>query len=176
MNDTIDSVMMAFAPIIEQRAMKKDGLRSSPWPEDPDEAMKQIQSVLIDLAFKESQLKKEMEEAQTRCIRKMSIALRRCFLERFRFPMMLARGEFIRYHAPTEVTIFYYDGHPFAVEKQGLEVSADGNEYCGKVFSRIYTILEDFPLHTIIRTFSLDLEKEPLRYALVNPTWKPKFF
>lgn len=176
MNDTIDSVMMAFAPIIEQRAMKKDGLRSSPWPEDPDERMKQIQSVLTDMTFKKSNLQKEMEAAQARYIRKTNIALRRCFLERFHFPMMLARGEFIRYHAPTEVTIFYYDGHPFAVEKQGLEVSADGNEYCGKVFSRMNTIFEDFPLHTIIRTFSLDLEKEPLRYALVNPTWKPKFF
>lgn len=176
MSDTIDSFMMAFAPTIEQRAMKKEDLNPNPWPEDPDEAMKRIQSVLTDMAFKKSNLQKEMEAAQERHIRKFSIALRHCFLERFRFPMMLARGEFIRYHAPTEVTIFYYEGHPFAVEKRGLEVNTDGNEYCGTVHTRIYTILEDFPLHTIIRTFSLDQEKEPLKYAMVNPTWKPKFY
>lgn len=175
MSDTIDSFMMAFAPIIEQRAMKKEDLNPNPWPEDPDEAMKRIQSVLTDMAFKKSNLQKEMEAAQKRHIRKFNIALRRCFLERFRFPMMLARGAFIRYHAPTEVTIFYYEGQPFAVEKRGLEVNTDGNEHCGTIYSRIYTIFDDFPLRTIIKTF-MDQEKEPLKYAEVNPTWKPKFY
>lgn len=175
MSDTIDSFMMAFAPIIEQKAMKKEDLNPNPWPEDSGEAMKRIQSVLTDMAFKKSKIQQEMEAAQERHIRKFGIALRRCFLERFRFPMMLARGEFICFHGTSEVKVFYYEGQPFAAEKRGLEVNTDGNEHCGTVYSRIYTIFDDFPLRTIIKTF-MDQEKEPLKYAEVNPTWKPKFY
>lgn len=175
MSDTIDSFMMAFAPIIEQKAKKKEDSKTGPWPEDPDEAMKRIQSVLTDMAFKKSNLQKEMEAAQKRHIRKFSIALRRCFLERFRFPMMLARSEFICFYGTSEVKVFYYEGQPFAAEKRGLEVNTDGNEHCGTVYSRIYTIFDDFPLRTIIKTF-MDPEMEPPKYAEVNPTWKPKLY
>ena len=164
MSDTIDSFMMAFAPIIEQKARKKEGLKTGPWPEDPDEAMKRIQSVLTDMAFKKSKIQQEMEAAQERHIRKFSIALRRCFLERFRFPMMLARGEFICFHGTSEVKIFYYEGQPFAAEKRGLEVNTDGNEHCGTIYSRIYTIFDDFLLRTIIKTL-MDQEKAPISYG-----------
>ena len=164
MSDTIDSFMMAFAPIIEQRAMKKEDLNPNPWPEDLDEAMKRIQSVLTDMAFKKSKMQQEMEAAQERHIKKFSIALRRCFLERFRFPMMLARGEFICFHGTSEAKVFYYEGQPFAAEKRGLEVNTDGNEHCGTIYSRIYTIFDDFPLRTIITTL-MDQEKAPISYG-----------
>ena len=164
MSDTIDSFMMAFAPIIEQRAMKKEDLNPNPWLEDPDEAMKRIQSVLTDMAFKKSKIQQEMEAAQERHIRKFSIALRRCFLERLRFPMMLARGEFICFHGTSEVKVFYYEGQPFAAEKRGLEVNTDGNTHCGTAYSRIYTIFDDSPLRTIIKTL-IDQEKAPISYG-----------
>lgn len=121
---------------------------------DSNKTMAKIQSILTDMAFKKSQIEKEMETAQTKYLKKKSVALRRSFLERFHFPMQLARGEFICYHCgPREIKVFSYEGQPFAVEKQCINVSSDGNTFCGVVYSCTDTIFNDIPLRNIIKAY-----------------------
>lgn len=120
---------------------------------DSNKTMAKIQSILTDMAFKKSQIEKEMETAQTKYLKKMGVALRRSFLERFHFPMMLARGEFICFYGPKETKVFYYEGQPFAVEKRGMNVSSDGNTFRGVVYSCTDTIFNDIPLRNIIKAY-----------------------
>lgn len=147
MNDTADSPQYLLAATTTRKAETY-----VEW-NDSNKTMAKIQSILTDMAFKKSQIEKEMEAAQTKYLKKMSVALRRSFLERFHFPMMLARGEFICYYGPKETKVFYYEGQPFAVEKQGMNVSSDGNAFCGVVYSCIDTIFNDLPLRNIIKAY-----------------------
>ena len=148
MKDTTDSLQY----LLDRNITKKADTYVE-W-NDSNKTMAKIQSILTDMAFKKSQIEKEMETAQTKYLKKMGVALRRSFLERFHFPMMLARGEFICYHCgPKETKVFYYEGQPFAVEKRGMNVSSDGNEFCGVVYSCIDTIFNDLPLRNIIKAY-----------------------
>lgn len=147
MNDTVDSLQYLLDKEITRRA-GIDVERN-----DSNMTMEKIQCTLTDMVFKKSQIEKEMETAQTKYLKKTSVALRRSFLERFHFPMQLARGEFICYYGPNKTKVFYYEGQPFAVEKQGMNVSSDGNTFCGVVYSCIDTIFNDIPLRNIIKSY-----------------------
>lgn len=137
--------------------------------EDQQKTIKRISETLTEIVFQRSQLQMDLETARTHCLKRLEINLRRCFLKKFRFPMKLARGVFIRCTTPSGANIFLYEGFPFAVEKPGITVKQDDDTYCGTYFSNMEPVMEDMPLPNIIRTYNLAEEAHLSRYAFVNP-------
>lgn len=80
-----------------------------------DNLEKRIQKVLTDMAFSKNRMAAFMEDATKNYHRRLEIELRKAFLARFRFPMKLARGTFVRWHY-SEMNVFCYDGTPFLRE------------------------------------------------------------
>lgn len=98
------------------------------------------------MIFKKHQIEKEKETCQKKYLKKMAVGLRRCFLKSFRFPMMLARGEFTCICLPSKIKVFYYEGHPFAMEKKCIDINSDGNTFNAIYNLCIEPIINDIPL------------------------------
>lgn len=93
---------------------------------DQTEGQKTLQAQISDILFG-TKAQEEMQKMLQRRLRRLEIDLRWAFLERFGFPMKLARGEFIRYQNKEHgVTIFSYEGHPFGVEKEKFIMDDSG--------------------------------------------------
>ena len=138
------------------------------------EGQKTLQARISDILFG-TKAQEEMQKMLQRRWRKLEIKLRRAFLLRFRFPMKLARGEFIRYcNKEHDITIYSYEGRPFAVEKQEIVASSDGNTFKGAVAYRVETVKDDMPIPTLLKTH-IALLPEPhtfdaMRYSVMNPS------
>lgn len=140
-----------------------------------EENMKSIQERISDMIFKENKLQEEMRRIQEKYWRKLEINLRWAFRERFHFPMKLARGEFIRYQNKEHcITIFSYDGHPFAVEREEFGIDYCSNRSRAFVQSRFETIKDD---DTIANILFARISPDPgpktfdaMRYLLKNPS------
>lgn len=145
MKDTIDSLQYRLDRNITKRAETY-----VEW-NNPNKAIAEIQSTLTDMIFKKSQIEKEKETAQKKYLKKMEIGLRRCFLKRFHFPIMLARGEFIRFDLTSKIKVFYYEGHPFAMENQCIDIDYDSNTFFATYNSRIEPIFNDILLREYLK-------------------------
>lgn len=144
--------------------------QGKPWTEeDQQKVIASIAETLSEMAFKKSQFEKDIESARTAYLKRLEMDLRRCFLKKFRFPMKLARGTFIRYVAPSGANVFSYEGRPFAVEKQGFEIKLDSNKHTGIYHSCLEPIIGDPSLLNIIRTYNLTEGRLFDRYANVVP-------
>ena len=103
------------------------------------------------MIFKKSQIEKEKESAQKKYLKKMEVGIRRCFLKRFHFPMMLAQGEFIRFDLTSKIKVFYYEGQPFAMENQCIDINTDGNTFCAIYNSCVEPIFNDILLREYLK-------------------------
>ena len=118
---------------------------------NPNKAITEIQSTLTDMIFKKSQIEKEKETAQKKYIKKMNVGLRRCFLKRFHFPMMLARGEFICFDLKSKIKVFYYENQPFAMVKKCIDINSDGNTFNAIISSCVEPIFNDVLLREYLK-------------------------
>ena len=129
-----------------------------------EENMKSIQDRITEMAFEMNKVHEEMRQLQLKYWKKLEINLRWAFRERFHFPMKLARGEFIRYqNREYGITIFSYDGHAFAVERE--EFGIDDSSIHPRAFTRyrFETIKEDDTIPNILK-------------ARITPDYGPKTF
>lgn len=141
---------------------------------DQTEGQRNLQAQISDILF-DTKMQEEMQKALLRRWRKLEIDLRWAFLERFRFPMKLARGEFIRYYNKEhEITIYSYKGRPFAVESQVIVADSDGNTFSGAVAYRVDIVKDDIPIPTLIKNhIPLMPERSTfgaMQYLIRNPS------
>lgn len=176
MNDKKESQPTEFSDVatkIEQNLAKKFFKDTSvAW--DQTEDQKTLQARISDILFG-MKAQEEMQKMLQRRWKKLEINLRRAFLQRFRFPMKLARGEFIRYcNKEHDITIYSYEGQPFAVEKQVIVVDPDGNSFKGAVAYSVETITDDIPIPTLLKNHIALLPEQltfdARRYLVRNPS------
>lgn len=138
------------------------------WHDKSDEEkLKDIRSIFSDMAFRSSMLQEQVHQAQLAYWRRLEIELRWAFLERFGFPMKLARGEFIRYQNKEHgVTIFSYEGHPFGVEKEKFIMDDSGKYPRSGPIYLFEKIKEDESIFNILQPRLNQERYFPKRYSV----------
>lgn len=148
-------------------------LRDKKWPTDnPADMHARVQALLTDIALKKTRMQELIEESRKEYIRKLVIHLRKAFLRRFRYPMGVACGTFVRTKWNDQF-IYYFNGYPFAKEIQEFEVDSDAGRSNAHVGTRFEFISSDFLIELLpVKSFRIGCEAYAIGgmpVAQINP-------